>query len=1645
MTGRSLEFGIKITADGRVAIVESGNVRTAIKGVGDEARTAAGNTDKLQESIGRVVATGAALAGVGLGASLLRDTVRAADSMTNLESRIRLVTSSLLEQSAASDAVFAISQNTRQALDATGDLYFKIAKGGETLGLSQQRIIGLTETISKSVALSGASAESAKAAIMQFGQALASGTLRGDELNSVMEQTPALAEAIAKGMGKSVGELRAMGEQGAITVQQIVMALEKQAPEIARQFGEIAPTVSASWQTLENSVVRYIGDASKATGATAALSGAIGSVAENLHAYAAVLATTTAVGLGGLIGQKAQAVKASVDAALAIRAETAATVEGMRANVAAQAARVADLESTMANVAATRAAVVAKLNEANATAAASAAVGAHAYAMRIAAEATAARAVAVAELAALGRLQATTEAQITAATVAHTAAENALATAMVRKSAAATGARAVMGALGGPIGVVTTALMLGATAWMLWGDRAEDASQKAAKTLRDAQDAATRTGKDTLEVLKAWRDTVAVQYYDNPTHNNPARARLAELDALVQAEERAAARSVATTGQISDAWNKLHLNKAQQRAAEISDLDKAYAAESAKAKGNGEMQLRLAADYQSKLKVINDKYRDKKANDSVDDATVEANKAYAQSITELIGIEAKATGSVKDLTAAEQVRQKLITSGAWDKLAPETRKVIDAYIASANAALDSAEATKQWSAAANQAQQEATKKLETLEQQAIASEQEIRYYGMTEGAIQRDIVARLEERRTIEAGIDGHEATVAALDREIAARKRLAGSADAKDMLDANKRAAADLVQEYARGYENIERGLTDAIIQGGEDGLDSVEKMFSRSLKAIAAQQLVIRPIIQPIYATGASLMGVDMSKAGGSWATSGNLLQTGSNAYSLASGNVFQSAGGWAQQAGISLQNASFNVGGEPLYNFGQSLYDSAQTIQAASDVFAYAAALNSASDGKWGQAIGQAAGYYFGGPVGSFIGSTVGGFVDDLFGGGGGPKPTSRYVNRPGDDKTTGGPAAQTLETWTKSAVSTFDSIAALYGSAARATYQRAYLATDPEGDAKTQLDLWLQGADLSTIYRRRDQYNGQTENVGRSDAELQAAMADTLRDSILLGVAKADIGTPAVVALFDKFENKLGDLSATRGDALVAALTGNWLDELVTDAGMAGKSIEDISDAAVKLVSVSALKAPLDQLGFSFVALAPKLATVLGSVDAAASALGAYYGNDAYYSAAERRARTLATISAEFEKYGAVMPKTTAEWRRLTEQVAAMGESGAEAFAKLVGYSSAFADAVSTDTASVTQQADDARAALISRYQEEISVLENTRDKFAGFATSLKAFQNSLRLGDLSTLSPLAKYDEAKRQFDDVSRRARLGETSAIEQLQNVSQSYLEASRGYYASSPQYAADFQSVMDAVEGTETLAERQAGIAKEQLDTLTGLAVKFGLVEAHTASLEDLISKWVAANTAAGIATPGVTGASITTSGVTSVSSATDEQMGVFRQNYLSSLIGRAAADPSLAESAAAQAASAGFSADQIAATWNTKTGSSVSGADVTAWARDLGIKGFATGGEHTGGLRLVGERGWEVEATGPARYWNQEQLGQALRTSTSGDRETLGELRRLAERLDALISAVNAGQAVNVQQARELRQHLSAAMSLTARRAA
>lgn len=215
--------------------------------------------------------------------SAASQTLKYADSYTELQNRMRLVTDSQNEMVAATEAVFDIALRTNQAVGATSEVYQRFAKNAETLKISQAQVAELTETVSKAVAMSGASSASAEAALMQFGQAMASGELRGAELNSVMEQTPGLAQAIADGLGVSVGALKDMGKNGELQIPKVIAALQKVKSSVDSDFNKTITTLSASFTNLETSMMKFVGEVDSTYGVTQKLGDGVEFVADNLE------------------------------------------------------------------------------------------------------------------------------------------------------------------------------------------------------------------------------------------------------------------------------------------------------------------------------------------------------------------------------------------------------------------------------------------------------------------------------------------------------------------------------------------------------------------------------------------------------------------------------------------------------------------------------------------------------------------------------------------------------------------------------------------------------------------------------------------------------------------------------------------------------------------------------------------------------------------------------------------------------------------------------------------------------------------------------------------------------------------------------------------------------------------------------------------------------------------------------------------------------------------------------------------------------------------------------------------------------------------------------------------------------------------
>ncbi|MBB5204401.1 tape measure domain-containing protein [Inhella inkyongensis] len=245
----------------------------------------------ISTQLQRVQSAYLALSGGGVLGGMIKDAVQTADAFSSLGARIKLVTGDGTAFQQAMEGVQRVAMATRSDLEATGTLFTKLATAGKELGLSQNQALALTQTINQAIQITGGSADAAKAAITQLTQGLQSGTLRGDEFNSVMEQAPRLAQALAAGLGVGTGELRAMAEQGRLTSSTVIAALRGQSEAVAAEFAKLPPTVSGALQNVSTAWSAFVGDLNRGTGATQKLAEGLKFLADHLNEIAGAAIT----------------------------------------------------------------------------------------------------------------------------------------------------------------------------------------------------------------------------------------------------------------------------------------------------------------------------------------------------------------------------------------------------------------------------------------------------------------------------------------------------------------------------------------------------------------------------------------------------------------------------------------------------------------------------------------------------------------------------------------------------------------------------------------------------------------------------------------------------------------------------------------------------------------------------------------------------------------------------------------------------------------------------------------------------------------------------------------------------------------------------------------------------------------------------------------------------------------------------------------------------------------------------------------------------------------------------------------------------------------------------------------------------------
>lgn len=220
---------------------------------------------------------------IGLNAiDLAKSLGKQADEMTNVESKLKLVTKSTEELVNAQSKLFKIAQETRTSYTGTVDLYSNLASSLNEMNKSQKEVLRTTETVNKAIAISGGTTQQAAAAVQQLGQAFASGKLAGDELKSILENSKGLAKAIAEGMSVPIGALKELGAEGKITSEVLFDALTKSADTVDEKFLKFAVTIGGAKTQLENSTLKIIGMFDEMSGASSFVAESIGNISKSI-------------------------------------------------------------------------------------------------------------------------------------------------------------------------------------------------------------------------------------------------------------------------------------------------------------------------------------------------------------------------------------------------------------------------------------------------------------------------------------------------------------------------------------------------------------------------------------------------------------------------------------------------------------------------------------------------------------------------------------------------------------------------------------------------------------------------------------------------------------------------------------------------------------------------------------------------------------------------------------------------------------------------------------------------------------------------------------------------------------------------------------------------------------------------------------------------------------------------------------------------------------------------------------------------------------------------------------------------------------------------------------------------------------------
>lgn len=1546
-----------------------------------------------------------ALASIGLGAAVTQF-MRVADSVTQLNNALKLSTGSAKQAEQAYSALYEIAQRSRVSFIDLGQTFTSLNRAGQEMGVSQQRMLAVTEAVGNAMAISGGSAQSMQAALVQLGQGMSSGVLRGEELNSVMEQAPRLAKALADGLNVPMGKLREMGAAGQITAEQVVRALESQSAVLSKEVAGATLTVGQAFTKLTNASTNAVGEFDKASGASTFLANAVSAIATAMDGMGAAFKNNEAIiktVMGALAGGAALATLAAIPAAItaigtalaglgAILAAPAAVPLLALLGIGALAGGISAYNSAQAKTEEGIRKTIAAMEDMNKR-------GPSIYARDEESMVKWEAGVAQRKQQIAGLRQ---ELALLSAKGIDTSAEDAR---LARHTANAKAAKADADAVA-KLKQELSGIPPGYSERMAEIIRL---NQKGALVGKDYTDALAAMQAQMLKKTGATKDA---------TRAEQEAARASEEQAKLVAELGGLQSSFAKDwANLNALYAARKLTTEQLTVAQATLLEKQPAIKAA-ADEEKKVQELLTKSYQD---AAAERLKNVASMEQTVDGLLQSNQAMRDEIemlglteeqqTRVLQMRTEAIILTKEATLAELERQSAITG---------TQTRVEIALASEIEALKERNAllgAKGVKEAAKQAESEWARSVEKYDDIFRRGFADMLNNGKDGWkSFTRSLVTTFKTTvadqiykmfaqpfvvRVVGSmmGMIGSNAAAGVAGQAGSSFLSSAGGS----MLGNMAGGLGAFTGAMGSGFSMAMSGGMGLALEGGAAMLGSATGMSS-ALAGIGQIAGALGPIALGIGALYSIISSLD---------DSGTLHTGGAAQYSAARGLT-------------SGQDAtSYNIG------FGR-VEAGAQTISAVSNL---ARGLGTALDGI-AVAFGQTAGYEI---ATAFADDTS---KDGAWG--------ALRISREG----------QELLNWENTRTSRW--APREFGDGEEGYKQ--YLAAVAKDTRQVLLNMDLPSwADkmLTSIgdSASMEQLTGVLTQIGvvqsafvslGNSMAMFANMTDEMQSGLLAAAGSIDALTAGAGAFYQGFYSE-----QERVDAAVAQLNKTLGGLKLSIDPRLGDDAKGQFRAAVE----AAFAAGDAELATALLAISGNFANAadyfeqLSQQAADAAEQASAQAADAAAQAAERQADTMgrlqidllraqgnetAAVALERERELAALtqfgPAAVAVQRQIYGLIDAMAAANAAASAYFAGIDRAAAERGYNEQAQAALDAlfGAVNSGAISAAQAAADAAATAAASWRSAASSIQSSLEKLRAGTTDLTDPASRYAETKGVLDEYTRLALGGDASAAAKLAGAADAFLAASAGGTMTQAEYLRDRvlteAKLASALESSEAQASLQESIATAARATVSELQALNNNLTGFAGDLYDLLRN--------SYPDVGRDGATTVAASLAKIQADFD---AYFNATTGWAAVGSKYSDPSFGgasftklDNNTAQFTGADGVVNYL------RAGDSL--LDVAKripelrkiWeeAYNIRLPAFAEGGMHAGGLRLVGERGWEIEATGPARYWNQAQLSQALTPGPAGadNAEVVAELRRVSAQLSRMEARLAEIEKTNDQMAQQ-----------------